>query len=155
MSSTLKYLIADHDAKPPVRAHEHDAGIDLCALVSWDIYPGERVMVETGLKMAIPAGHVGMVCPRSGLALNHGITVLNAPGIIDAGYRGPVNVILLNTNAPGGEVPALPFSVRYGDRIAQLVIVPFAGMLLEEVAQLPDSLDTRGEGGLGSTGQGA
>lgn len=128
----------------PYRAHAHDAGADLISSEDLVLAPGERALVGTGIRLALPEGTVGMVCPRSGLAMRHGITVLNGPGIVDAGYRGEVRVPLLNTDREQ------PFAIRRGDRIAQLVIVPFLAPALTVVDEL-DATD-RAEGGFGSSG---
>ena len=125
-------------------AHEGDAGADLRSVEDTIIAPNSRILVHTGLHMAIPVGYVGMVCPRSGFALKQGVTVLNAPGIVDSGYRGEVGVILLNTSEQ-------TVTVRKGDRIAQMVFVPYARMAFEHVESLPET--DRGEGGFGSTGK--
>lgn len=125
-------------------AHEGDAGADLRSVEDTIITPNSRILVHTGLHMAIPSGYVGMVCPRSGFALKHGVTVLNAPGIVDSGYRGEVGVILLNTSEQ-------TVTVRKGDRIAQMVFVPYVHMAFEHVESLPET--DRGEGGFGSTGK--
>lgn len=128
----------------PGRAHHDDAGLDLTAAEDAEIPPLGRALVGTGVAVALPAGTVGLVCPRSGLAARHGITVLNGPGIVDAGYRGEIKVTLHNTDADQ------PFAVRAGDRIAQLVIVP----VLASRPVAVDVLDTtaRGQGGFGSSG---
>ena len=133
------------DATVPVRAHPTDAGLDLCAVEPTDLAPGARAAVPTGLAVAIPAGWAGLVVPRSGLALRHGVTVANAPGLIDAGYRGELRVILVNLGAETHHIAA-------GDRIAQLVLTPVWDGTLEVVDDLPDS-DGRGTGGFGSTGR--
>jgi dUTP diphosphatase len=129
----------------PTRAHEGDAGLDLYACEPAHIGPGERWSVGTGIAVEIPAGHAGLVLPRSGLAKEHGIALVNAPGLIDSGYRGEVRVLLLNTD------PAETFRVEAGDRIGQLLIAPIA--LAEPVET--DSLATsaRGDGGFGSSGR--
>jgi dUTP pyrophosphatase len=129
----------------PAYATEHAAGMDLCAAVSNDmvIEPGKRALVPTGLAIALPEGFEAQVRPRSGLALKHGITVLNSPGTIDADYRGEVQVILANLGAE-------PFTVTRGMRIAQMVIAPYTRVTWNEVAELPGS--ARGGGGFGSTG---
>jgi len=132
------------DAVLPRQAYEADAGLDLAAAERVVIPPGERAVVGTGLAVAIPSGHAGLVVPRSGLAARHGLGKVNAPGLIDAGYRGEVKVILLNTDR--GE----PFVVEPGMRIAQLVIVEVPSVELVEVDELPPS--ERGDGGLGSSG---
>lgn len=127
----------------PSRAHPGDAGLDLRAAESVSLGPGERSLVPTGLAVAIPDGHAGLVVPRSGLAARHGIGVANGPGLIDAGYRGELKVILINH---GQE----PVSFERGERIAQLVVVPvFVGEVVE-VDELPAT--DRGAGGFGSTG---
>lgn len=125
-------------------AREGDAGADLRSVEDTIITPNSRILVHTGLHMAIPSGYVGMVCPRSGFALKQGVTVLNAPGIVDSGYRGEVGVILLNTSEQ-------TVTVHKGDRIAQMVFVPYAYMTFEHVESLPET--DRGEGGFGSTGK--
>jgi dUTP pyrophosphatase len=129
----------------PAYMSELAAGADLCAAVPDELtlLPGERASIPTGFSIALPAGYEGQIRPRSGLALRCGVTVLNAPGTIDADYRGPVNVILANL---GRE----PFVVRRGERIAQIVIAPIARAQFEEVEGLSASL--RGGGGFGSTG---
>ena len=128
----------------PHRAHSDDAGLDLASAEELVIPPGGRALVDTGLAIALPPSTVGMVCPRSGLAARHGITVLNGPGIVDAGYRGPVKVALHNTD------PTEPFALGVGDRIAQLVVVPSLAPVLQEVDDLDET--ERSEGGFGSSG---
>lgn len=133
-----------HDgATLPGRAYEGDAGLDLAACERVELGPGERAVVATGLSVAIPDGHAGLVQPRSGLAARHGITILNTPGLVDSGYRGELKVVLLNTDR------SEPFVVEPGMRIAQLVVVPVALPEPREVAELPDS--ERGEKGFGSS----
>ena len=127
----------------PTRAYAHDAGLDLAACERVELGPGERALVGTGLTVAIPAGHAGYVQPRSGLAARHGITVLNTPGLVDAGYRGELKVVLLNTDRTE------PFVIEPGMRIAQLVVVPVVLTEPKEVRELPDS--ERGEKGFGSS----
>ncbi len=127
----------------PRFAHPGDAGADLVACEVVEIEPGERALVPTGLAVAIPEGHAGFVLPRSGLAVKHGVTVINAPGLIDAGYRGELKVGLVNL---GND----PFVVRPGDRIAQLVIMAVETPEFVEVVEL-DATE-RGDGGFGSTG---
>jgi len=129
----------------PSRAHEGDAGLDLYACETAHIGPGERWSVGTGVAMEIPAGHAGLVLPRSGLAREHGIALVNSPGLVDSGYRGEVRVLLLNTD------PAETFRVEAGDRIAQLVLVPIALAEPAEVGSLAES--ARGGGGFGSSGR--
>jgi dUTP diphosphatase len=127
----------------PTRAYEQDAGLDLSACERIELGPGERALVGTGLTVAIPDGHAGFVQPRSGLAARHGITVLNTPGLVDAGYRGELKVVLLNTDRTES------FVVEPGMRIAQLVVVPVAFPEPTEVGELPHS--ERGEKGFGSS----
>ena len=134
------------DAREPERAHEHDAGYDLRALEAARLEPGERASVGTGIAVAIPEGYAGLVLPRSGLAARHGITLPNAPGLIDSGYRGEIRVLLLNTDSR--EV----FEVGAGDRIAQLVVVRAEALEFEEAAELDDT--ARAGAGFGSTGVG-
>ena len=129
----------------PAYAHPGDAGADLRAAEEVVLPPGGRATVGTGLALAVPDGYAGFVHPRSGLAARHGITLVNAPGTVDAGYRGEVRVVLLNTDREE------PFTVRRGDRIAQLVVQPVARASFLDVAELPAS--PRGEGGFGSTGR--
>ncbi|GAA4155623.1 hypothetical protein GCM10022286_04820 [Gryllotalpicola daejeonensis] len=128
----------------PVYAHPGDAGADLTAAEAVRIEPGQRVIVPTGVSVALPEGYVGFVVPRSGLAARHGITIVNTPGTLDAGYRGEIKVILLNTDATE------PYDVAVGDRIAQLVVVPVVRARFVPVEALPES--ARGAGGFGSTG---
>jgi dUTP pyrophosphatase len=133
------------EATLPTRAHEGDAGLDLYACEAAHIGPGERWSVGTGIALAIPPDHAGLVLPRSGLAKKHGIALVNSPGLIDSGYRGEVRVLLLNTD------PAETFRVAPGDRIAQLVLTPIASPAPLEVEELDDS--ARGGGGFGSSGK--
>jgi dUTP pyrophosphatase len=135
----------DPDLPLPAYAHPGDAGADLCAAEDVALPPGGRAVVRTGLAVAVPDGYAAFVHPRSGLAARHGITLVNTPGTIDAGYRGEVQVVLINTD------PAEPFTVRRGDRIAQLVVQPVAHARFLDVAELPGS--PRGDGGFGSTGR--
>ena len=128
----------------PRYARPDDAGLDLHAAERAVLKPGERALVPTGLAIAIPKGFAGLVMPRSGLALRHGVTVLNAPGLIDAGYRGELKVLLINHD------PTTTVTLERGERIAQLVISPVTTAELVEVVELPAS--ERGEGGFGSTG---
>jgi dUTP pyrophosphatase len=132
------------DAVLPSRAYAGDAGLDLVSCERHEIGPGERAMVGTGIAVAIPEGHAGWVTPRSGLAARHGITIVNTPGLVDAGYRGELRVILHNTD------PQEAFLVEPGMRIAQLVVVAVPPAELREVDALPAS--ERGEGGFGSSG---
>ena len=132
------------DASIPARAYDGDAGLDLSACERVVIGPGERAAVGTGLAVAVPEGHAGLVLPRSGLAAKHGISIVNAPGLVDAGYRGEVKVLLLNTDQ------AESFTVEPGMRVAQLVVVSLPGVRLVEFDELPTS--DRGAGGFGSSG---
>ncbi len=137
-------LIED-GARLPTRAHDGDAGLDLYACEAAHLGPGERWSVGTGIAVEIPEGHAGLVLPRSGLARKHGIALVNSPGLIDAGYRGEVRVLLLNTD------PAETFRIDPGDRIAQLVITPIA--LVEPVGVDALVESARGDGGFGSSGR--
>jgi dUTP pyrophosphatase len=134
----------DPRATLPTRAYPGDAGLDLYALDGCTLAPGERAAVRTGIAVAIPEGHAGLVLPRSGLARKHGIALVNAPGLIDAGYRGELQVLLLNTDR------ADAVELQAGDRIAQLVIVATPTPAVEEVEVLDGS--ERGAGGFGSSG---
>lgn len=129
----------------PGYAHPGDAGADLCTTTDLILRPGERRLVGTGIALALPEGYAGFVHPRSGLAARSGLTVVNAPGTIDAGYRGEIRVCLLNTDT------AVPIDLRRGDRIAQLVVQRVAYARFKEVSELPGT--ARGEGGHGSTGR--
>ena len=133
------------DVALPQRAREGDAGLDLAANEDALVGPGERALIPTGLAVAIPDGHAGLVLPRSGLASRQGLTLSNAPGLIDSGYRGEVTIAVVNLD------PRDPVQIRKGDRIAQLVIVPFGEARPTEVEELPAS--ERGGGGFGSTGR--
>jgi dUTP pyrophosphatase len=133
------------DATLPTRANEGDAGLDLYAAEPAILGPGDRASVGTGIALEIPSGHAGLVLPRSGLAFRHGIALVNAPGLIDAGYRGEIRVLLLNTDA------SEPFEVGVGDRIAQLLLTPFASVVPAEAVELASS--ERGGGGFGSSGR--
>jgi dUTP pyrophosphatase len=141
----LRFTRLRDAATPPTRAHPGDAGLDLCAAEHARLGPGERASIPTGLAVAIPAGHAGLVLPRSGLAFEHGIALVNAPGLIDSGYRGEVRVLLLNTD------PAEHFEVNPGDRIAQLLVTSFTDVEPVEEAELDTT--ARGEGGFGSSGR--
>lgn len=133
------------DARLPTRAHDDDAGLDLYAVDGATLRPGERAMVPTGIAIELPERHAGLVVPRSGLAARHGIAVVNAPGLIDAGYRGEVKVLLLNTDREA------TFTVEPGDRIAQLVVTRVETPDLVEVDALAQS--RRADGGFGSSGR--
>jgi len=133
------------DAVLPVRQHPGDAGLDLCCVEPVRLGPGERAFVPTGLAVAIPEGHAGIVTPRSGLAARHGLTLVNTPGVVDAGYRGELQVLLLNTDREA------TFEAAPGERIAQLLVMPVSLPAVEEVATLDET--ARGAGGFGSTGR--
>ena len=132
-------------ARLPTRANEDDAGLDLYAAEPAIIGPGDRASVGTGIAIEVPPGHAGLVLPRSGLAARHGITLVNGPGLIDAGYRGEIRVLLLNTDRSG------LFEVGVGDRIAQLLLTPFTNATVTEAAEL--SSTARGVSGFGSSGR--
>lgn len=134
----------DPDLPLPSYAHPGDAGLDLHAADTTTLQPGQRALIPCGIAIAIPDGHVGLVHPRSGLAVDHGLTLLNAPGTIDAGYRGEVKVLLIN-HGDG------PVEVRHGERIAQLLLMPIAIVDVREVDRL--DVTSRGTGGFGSTGR--
>lgn len=143
--SELGVRLLDAAGRLPTRANPGDAGLDLYAAVEATIEPGAREMVGCGIAIAVPDGCAGLVLPRSGNAARHGIALVNAPGLIDAGYRGEVRVLLLNTDREA------PFRVETGDRIAQLLVVPFTALEPVAVDELGESL--RGEGGFGSSGR--
>lgn len=140
----LPFKRLDAAASLPEAAHPGDAGLDLRSAADLEVGPGERAMVPTGLAVAIPQGHAGLVLPRSGLASKHGLTLANAPGLIDAGYRGEVICAVVNLDR------SEPVKIAQGDRVAQLVIVELPEVRPAWVDDLPPS--TRGEGGFGSTG---
>jgi len=141
--SELPFKRLHEDATLPARAYAGDAGLDLSAAERAELAPGARALVGTGLAVAIPEGHAGFVQPRSGLAAEHGITIVNSPGLVDSGYRGELKVILLNTD------PERTFVVEPGMRIAQLVVVPVATPQPVDVTELPET--ERGEKGFGSS----
>ncbi len=132
------------EARMPSYAHHGDAGVDLYSAIDHTLEPGARVLVPTGLKMAIPEGYEGQVRPKSGLALKHGITVLNTPGTVDAPYRGEVGVILINLD------PKTPYEIKRGEKVAQMVFARVERADLSEATELAST--SRGEGGFGSTG---
>ncbi|WP_257423283.1 dUTP diphosphatase [Nocardioides carbamazepini] len=134
----------DPDLPLPSYAHPGDAGADLVTGVDIDLAPGERALVPTGIAVALPEGYVALVHPRSGLAARHGLSIVNTPGTVDAGYRGEIKVLLINHD------PVEAITLRRGDRIAQLVVQRVERARFEPVAALPDSV--RGSGGYGSTG---
>lgn len=141
---TVALHLLDPDLPTPAYARPGDAGADLRARHDVELGPGRRALVATGVALAIPAGYVGLVHPRSGLAAKHGLTVVNAPGTVDSGYRGELKVCLLNTD------PHESYTVRRGERIAQLVIQEVVTARFELTTELPDS--ERGASGFGSTG---
>jgi dUTP pyrophosphatase len=140
----LPFKRLDPAAELPAQAHEGDAGLDLCSTIDVEVLPGERAMIPTGLSVAIPGGHAGLVLPRSGLASRQGLTLANAPGLIDPGYRGEVTCAVVNLDRDQA------VKIRRGDRIAQLVVVALPQILPSWVDELPPS--SRGDGGFGSTG---
>jgi dUTP pyrophosphatase len=141
----LRFTRLSREVIPPTRAHPGDAGYDLHAAEGATLGPGERASISTGIALEIPEGWAGLVLPRSGLAARHGITLTNSPGLIDAGYRGEVRVLLLNTDR------AEAFEIKAGDRIAQLMLVRHSVPQLDEVEELEES--ARGGDGFGSTGR--
>ena len=141
---SLPFRRLDPEAQLPVAAHPGDAGLDLASTIDLEIPAGERAMIPTGLAVAIPEGHAGLVLPRSGLASRHGLTLANAPGLIDAGYRGEITCAMVNLNR------TVPVRVQRGDRIAQLVVVPIPAVRPEWAEELP--VTQRGTEGFGSTG---
>jgi dUTP pyrophosphatase len=134
----------DADLPLPAYAHPGDAGADLLTTVDVTLAPGERALVPTGIAIALPDGYVALVHPRSGLAARHGLSIVNSPGTVDAGFRGEIKVMLINHD------PVEPIELRRGDRVAQLVVQRVEHALFTEVGDLPDSV--RGDGGYGSTG---
>ena len=142
MAETVEVLINAQNL--PSYSHPGDAGADLSSSEALSLAPGERATVGTGVSIALPAGFVAFVVPRSGLAAKHGITVVNSPGTVDAGYRGEIKVTLLNTD------PSMPFDIAVGDRIAQIIVMPVTQARFIPVEKLP--LSERGESGFGSTG---
>jgi dUTP diphosphatase len=140
----LRFVKLNEKATLPTRAHDNDTGLDLYAAESARLAPGARVSVGTGLAVQIPDGVGGLVLPRSGMAIKHGVTLVNSPGLVDPGYRGELRVLLLNTDR------TLDFQISAGDRIAQLLLLPVAHANPRQADALDDS--TRGEGGFGSTG---
>lgn len=136
------------EAKPPTRAHAGDAGYDLAAAEGVTLGPGERAIVRTGVAVAIPGGYAGLVLPRSGLSIRHGISLVNTPGLIDPGYRGELKIPLINHDRRES------FTVEPGMRVAQIVLVRAAEATFELVELLEDGSDGRGEGGFGSSGMG-
>jgi len=149
VSTTLAVVRLDKDLPMPSRAHEGDAGVDLYSAIDVELAPGQRALVPTGIAVAIPYGMVGLIHPRSGLAARLGLSIVNTPGTIDAGYRGEIKVSLINLD------PHQPITVRRGDRIAQLLVQRVELPELVEVSSFDEAglADTsRGEGGYGSSG---
>jgi dUTP pyrophosphatase len=146
MTSAVEVLLLQLDPglEPPSYTHVGDAGADLRSTESFQLQPGERRLVGTGVAIALPAGYAAFVHPRSGLAARHGVSIVNAPGTVDAGYRGEIKVCLINTDG------SHPVGIARGDRIAQLVIQPVSMASFVPVTELPSS--ARGSGGYGSTG---
>jgi dUTP pyrophosphatase len=142
VAETVEVLINAQNV--PSYSHPGDAGADLSSSEALTLAPGERATVGTGVSIALPAGFVAFVVPRSGLAAKHGITVVNSPGTVDAGYRGEIKVTLLNTDS------SQPFEIAVGDRIAQIIVMPVTQARFIPVEKLPES--ERGESGFGSTG---
>jgi dUTP pyrophosphatase len=145
--TTVEVLIQRLDEGLPLPAYAHpgDAGADLYATADVELMPGERALVGTGVAIALPDGYAAFVHPRSGLAAKHGVTLVNAPGTVDAGYRGEIRVTLINTDTKE------PFRLQRGDRVAQLVVQRVERAAFAEVESLPGS--ARGDGGFGSTGR--
>jgi dUTP pyrophosphatase len=139
----LEVMRVREDARVPARAYAGDAGLDLASCGPIHLAPGERALVPTGLAVAIPHGYAGFVQPRSGLAASHGIAIVNSPGLIDSGYRGEIQVVLLNTDRER------TFTAEAGERIAQLVVLPVPNLDVREVDDLPPS--DRGVRGFGSS----
>lgn len=140
----VRFVKLYDDAIVPTQAHDGDAGSDLYAREALLLAPGQRGRVGTGIAVAIPDGHAGLVLPRSGLAHRHGVTLANAPGLIDSGYRGELQVLMLNTDHHAG------YEISPGDRVAQLVLIPFTAPRWTKVEQF--ELTVRGDGGFGSSG---
>ena len=146
LTAELQVRLLHPAATLPCRAHEHDAGYDLACVEDFTLWPARRRTVGTGVAIALPPGVAGLVTPRSGLAASHGVTIVNAPGLVDPGYRGELRVTLLNT----GDAP---YAARAGDRIAQLVLVAFVAPDVRVVDGLGAGPDERGDLGFGSSGR--
>lgn len=144
----LPFTRISEEAIPPKRAHDGDAGYDLASIEEATLAPGERALVRTGITVAIPEGYAGLVLPRSGLAVRHGVSLVNAPGLIDSGYRGEVKVPLINHDR------AESFTVEPGMRVAQLLLVRAAEAVFVQAENLEEGADGRGEEGFGSSGTG-
>jgi dUTP pyrophosphatase len=145
-TEALEITLLHPDARPPARTRPGDVGYDLCCVEAFQLWPGRRATVPTGVAVAVPEGAAGLVVPRSGLASRHGITVVNGPGLIDPNYRGEVKVVLVNL---GSE----PYRGEAGDRIAQLLLVPCLTPEIAVVDRLAPASDERGENGFGSSGR--
>lgn len=143
----IQIKLLDKDLPMPRYSHEGDAGLDLPSRIDFVLEPGERATIPTGVAVAIPRGYAGFVLPRSGLAARHGIALVNSPGLVDAGYRGEMAIVMINTDK------LEPFHIKRGDRIAQLVIQSVIEATTVEVDELDST--SRGEGGFGSTGTSA
>jgi dUTP pyrophosphatase len=142
----LQVQLLHPDARAPERTRPGDAGYDLRCVQDFALDPGERKLVPTGVAIALPAGIAGLVVPRSGLAVKHGVSVVNGPGLVDPNYRGELRVVLVNLGAER-------YEARAGDRIAQLLLVPFVAPELQVVDELPGAGDDRGANGFGSSGR--
>ena len=140
----IAFVKLDPDVEAPRYAHPGDAGCDLTSRVDLTLQPGQRALVPTGVAVSIPEGYAGFIQPRSGLAVKHGISIVNTPGLIDSHYRGEIKVVLVNLDRNN------PFSIKRGDKICQLVIQPVVRAEFREVEELDPTV--RGEGGFGSTG---
>ena len=141
----IEIKLLDEGLPMPRYQHEGDAGLDLPSRVDYELGPGERAMIPTGIAVAIPRGYAGFVLPRSGLASRHGISLVNSPGLVDSGYRGELAIVMINTDRQK------PFDIKRGDRIAQLVIQRVVEARTVQVKELDDT--SRGVGGFGSTGK--
>ena len=141
----IPYKKLDESVEDAFYAHEGDAGLDLCSSIDCVLQPFQRMTIPTGLAFAIPEGYAGLVIPRSGLASKHGISIVNAPGLVDSGYRGEIKVILINLD------PNEPFEISKGDRIAQIMFAPYAMGKLDKRESLDET--ERGESGFGSSGK--
>jgi dUTP pyrophosphatase len=141
----IQIKLLDKELPMPRYQHEGDAGLDLPSRIDFVLEPGERATIPTGIAVAIPYGYAGFVLPRSGLAARHGISLVNSPGLVDAGYRGEMAIVMINTDKRE------PFQIKRGDRIAQLVIQKVVEATTVQVSELDST--SRGEGGFGSTGR--
>lgn len=141
---SLPLQILSEQAQAPTYAHTDDAGLDLRSTANLTLQPFERQLIPTGIALAIPSGYAGFVQPRSGMAIKHGLSLVNTPGLIDANYRGEIKVPAINLD------PTTPIEIRVGDRIAQLVLLPIAHAEIMETKELPESI--RGANGFGSSG---